>query len=140
LTLVSNQQYPLAIVVDDQWVYWTELGPNYSQGDCSMADGRVLRAHKTDGSNQVTLVDSQACPMNLVVNKNHLFWVNAGTVTNSNYNHDGTVQRIDIDGSNLKVIASGQNRPYGIAVSEEAVFWTNQGVYTGQGSVMKIAR
>jgi hypothetical protein len=139
-TLVSGQDYPLGIAVDETWVYWTEVGASYSFGDCGQADGRVLRARKSDGSDRTTLADSQACPLNLTVDGDSLFWTNAGTVTGSNYNYDGTVQRIGVGGTNLKMIASGQNRPYGIAVSDVAVFWTNQGVFTGQGSVMKIAR
>lgn len=139
-TLATGQNYPLGIALDDTWVYWTEVGANYSLGDCSQADGRIVRAKKADGSNLMTVADNQACPLNLVVQDGVVYWTNAGTVTGSNYNYDGTVQRANVDGTDPKLIATGQDRPYGVAVSDVAVFWTNQGVFAAQGSVMKIAK
>ena len=82
-TLVADQAYPLAVALDDEWVYWTEVGASYSFGDCSQADGRVLRARKADGSNLEILATNQACPMNLVVSNDMVFWTNAGTVIGS---------------------------------------------------------
>ncbi|HNS98197.1 MAG TPA: DUF5050 domain-containing protein [Polyangiaceae bacterium] len=139
-SLVAGQNYPLGIAVDDTWVYWTEVGASYSLGDCGQADGRIARAKKADGSSHTTLASNQACPLNLVVKDGLVYWVNAGTVTGSNYNYDGTIQQANTDGSDAKLVATGQDRPYGIAVGDNAIFWTNQGVYAGQGSVMKIAR
>ena len=139
-TLVTGQEYPLGVVVDDTWVYWTEVGASYSLGDCNEADGRIVRARKADGADRQTLADNQACPMNLVVADGSVYWTNAGTVTGSTYNFDGTIQQTKTDGTQSKQVASGQNRPYGIAVDANAVYWSNQGVFAGQGAIMKIAK
>ncbi len=142
-TVVSNEAYPLGIAVGIEWVYWTELGDSYSLGDCDQADGRIRRA-RLGGTDVETLADNQACPMNLTLYPAEVpevvFWTNAGTVTGSTYNYDGTVQSLHVEEDTSTLIASGQDRPYGITVTEEAVYWTNQGVFSGQGSVMKIAR
>ena len=139
-TLVTGQSYPLGILIDDTWVYWTEVGASYSLGDCSAADGRIVRARKSDGADRQTLADKQACPMNIALANGMVFWSNAGTVTGSTYNYDGTIQQMNSDGTGPKLVASGQDRPYGIAASTTAVYWTNQGVFAGQGAIMRIAR
>jgi hypothetical protein len=140
-TLVTGQNYPLGVALDDTWVYWTEVGAGYALDACSQANGRIVRAKKSDGSDLMTVADNQACPLNLVVQNGLVHWTNTGTVTGgASYNYDGTVQSAAVDGTNPKLIATGQDRPYGIAVSDVAVFWSNQGVFSSQGSIMKIAK
>jgi len=136
-TLVSGEDHPFAIAVDDQYVYWTDAG-SYAAGDCSAADGKVVRAKKQDGTGRQELATGQACPLALWVDGGELYWTNTGTVTSGSYNYDGAVMRWN--GSTVEAFESGQIRPYGITTNQSSVFWTEQGIFQSSGAVKKRAK
>jgi hypothetical protein len=80
--LANNQAVPYAIAVDQEHVYWTNVG-----------DGRVMRAPK-NGGEAVPLATGQSNPVAIVVDSEpgFVYWANAGTAAKSF--SDGSIMRV----------------------------------------------
>ena len=69
-----------------------------------------------DGSNRRVLLFVHSQPLQLVVNEEHLYWVD--TMKN-------TLERVKLDGSDRTVLTS-LRKPFGLAILDDSVFWSEQ--------------
>ncbi len=136
-TLAANEDHPIAIAVDTNFVYWLDAG-TYSLGDCSAANGKLVRATKADGSGRTEFATGQACPLALWLDLGGVYWTNTGTVAGTTYNYDGSVMYL-MTGGSPQVFEAGQVRPYGITTNSNSVFWSEQG-FGSSGAIKKRAK
>jgi hypothetical protein len=76
------------VAVDGEGLYWVEAGTPSVFGD-----GRV-KAAALDGTGVVTLAESQRDPRRVVLDADHVYWVNRGTQgISACTQHDGQIVR-----------------------------------------------
>jgi hypothetical protein len=121
-TIASSQNYPLAIAVDANNVYWTASGTTAN----SFADGAVMKAPAAGGA-PVTIAAAQAFPYGIAVDGTNVYWANSGSNGSA-----GTIMSAPIAGGAPVTIASGLTGPTYVAVDGTSVYWTTSG-----GAVMK---
>lgn len=136
--MAIDQVKPSSVVVDANFIYWVATG-SYAQAQCSAADGKVMKVAKTGGT-PITLVSGQACPTDLAVDGEHVYFVNQGTFLAQTYQYDGAVMRVPLSGGAAETVMVGQVVPYSIALEDKAVYWTSQGLGVNSGSVAKIVK
>jgi hypothetical protein len=88
--------------IDATSLYWSV--PATSSTPMS---GVVMKAG-LDGSNPVTLVSSQDCPMNITVDATSVYWTNNPGSCLHNFSSPFAVMKAGLDGSNPTTLASGQ--------------------------------
>ncbi len=120
--LVAGQQDPRGLALDDDHVYWTDVG-----------DDAVRRVSKEGGAVQ-DLATKQQGPRNVFVQGDHVYWTNSasGTVL-----EDGTVNRVLREGGALQILAADQVAPWGVYVDDEHVYWTS---YVDNGQVLRMPK
>jgi hypothetical protein len=116
-TLASDQTSPLAIALDDQYVYWSKNDINHT--------GSIMRIPLSGGS---PAVFAPAQVVNgIAVDATNLYWPDRSNLD------DGTiVKALRTDGS-METIATGQSGPGGIAIDATSVYWANF-----RGTVMRL--
>ncbi len=117
--LVDGQAHPFAVVVDDAFVYWTDVGNR-------LADGAVMKAAKAGGP-AVALASGQAAPYDLALLDGYLFWGNSGrTAPDASGNVAGAgIMKVSVSGGAPVAVVQGGS-PLRLAASHDGVFWTNQ--------------
>ncbi|HQP35567.1 MAG TPA: hypothetical protein PLI95_10315 [Polyangiaceae bacterium] len=98
--LATGQKKPLSVVVSASDVYWVSPG-TYEYGQCTAADGAVMKIAKTGGT-PVVLASGQACPVDLAVDGTHVYFTNEGTFASGVYQYDGAVMRVKVTGDSPK--------------------------------------
>jgi len=136
--LATGQKKPLSVVVSASDVYWVSPG-TYEYGQCTAADGAVMKIAKTGGT-PVVLASGQACPVDLAVDGTHVYFTNEGTFASGVYQYDGAVMRVKVTGGQPEAVLVGPVVPYGIAVDTSAVYWTAQGLGGNAGTVVKLVK
>lgn len=123
--LATGQAHPFAIVVDDGFVYWTNVGFRVS-------DGSVMKVPKTGGA-AVALATAQGAPFDLALFEGALYWNNAARAApDANGNVPGAgILKIPVTGGPPAVLVQGRS-PLRLAVTSDGIFWTNQ-----DGTVMR---
>jgi hypothetical protein len=106
-TLVSNQDYPWAIAVDNNNVYWTNYGNSGAVSGGMTTTGAVLQA-PIGGGTVVTLAQGLEDPYGIALDAQNVYFTTyAG----------GRVKKVPIGGGTVVVLAEGLNNPCYIAVS-----------------------
>ena len=117
-TLVPNQDFPWAIAVDANNIYWT----NYDNGTAvsgggSTTSGTVVQA-SLSGGNVTTLASGLEDPYGIAVDATNVYFTTYG---------GGRVKKVPIGGGAVVTLAQGLNGPCYIAVSGGNAYWTNFG-------------
>ncbi len=133
VTLASGQASPARIVVDDNYVYWTNEGTDTS----SYSDGAVKKVAKTGGSIQ-TLASGQMRAWGIAVDDSDVFFTNLG-YSDVAYNYPlGNVSKVSKTGGSVSLLASSQPAPWSVLIVEgiDKVFWCNGGTYHVSNNTM----
>jgi DNA-directed RNA polymerase subunit RPC12/RpoP len=159
--MVSGLIQPVALAVDGDAIYWTDLGD-------ARGHGTIKKATRSGGTK--TLLKGQPFPAGIAVDENNVYWVDSvegairrmpkrggpATVlasgefradalvlfdgrpcwTNVNSPHaaDGSIRCVSPDGAAPQVVASGFQEQTSIAVDTSDLYWTRK------GTVMRAAR
>ncbi|HEX4341145.1 MAG TPA: hypothetical protein VH062_34790 [Polyangiaceae bacterium] len=132
----SAQENPFGIVIDGDYVYWTDIGTSVD------GTGSVKRklVHAADAGAVDTLAASQNSPAGIIVAGGFVYWANEGTSLDY---ADGAILRAPLgagDAGAIQIIASNESRPNAIAVDGANVYWVSEGTRAGaylDGSVRK---
>jgi hypothetical protein len=108
--IATGQASPGKVVVDDDHVYWVNIGTG--------AKGSVMRLAKTGGDPQV-LASDQAFPRGLVVDDTSVYWT-AGV------NGAGSVMKASKTGGIAVALVTGLNSPGELAGDDDHLYWTNR--------------
>jgi hypothetical protein len=103
-SLVTNQSYPVDMVLDGSFMYWANRG-----------DGQVKRSSLT-GSSVSTLATGKGVLETITVDGDTIYFANGSEIW-----------RMGTDGSGLTLLANNQILPDEIAVDGEWVYWLNRG-------------
>lgn len=106
-TIVSGQQNPLYMVLDDDYIYW---------GNHGSFKGEVMRVRK-DGSDLSTLAVGPA-PFSLAIDKEAVYWSSLD---------DATIKRVPKQGGTVSILAQGSGAPQGLALDATHVYWAEYG-------------
>lgn len=114
-TLVTGENESFGIAVDDNHIYWTNVGSD-----------KIKRAN-LDGTGAIDLVYGQNHPYGVAVDASHLYWTNL---------QGQTIMRTDLDGTGLTTLVDGTGLllPASIAVDTNFIYW---GDIAGTGSIMR---
>jgi len=124
-TVVPNQDYPWAIAVDGNNVYWTNYDNDGAVGGGETSMGSVLQA-PVGGGSVTTLAMGLEDPYGIAVDSNNVYFTTyAG----------GRVKKVPIGGGTVVTLAQNLNNPCYIAVNGSSVYWTNY----GDGTLQSIA-
>ena len=132
-TLASGQESPNAIAVDDDYVYWLDMGHQTgsetvglgffpaAKVDVEAGTGSVVRVAKSGGQPE-TLASHQDWPSwRIVPDATGLYWLNS--VGPLSANATGAVMRLPPGGGEPITLAREQNHPWSLAVSQGALYW-----------------
>jgi hypothetical protein len=155
LQQVINQESPIGVTMDADFVYWTVIGG----GPKGVTTAGVYRARKSDLGEVTLLTRSDQLPSNIVpyaiaVDDTYVYYTTApdlndqdaqepchADVTGAVY---GTVRRVKKAGPALQtsdVLASKQACPLGLALDTGAIYWSNLGAgKTLAGSVWSMTK
>jgi DNA-binding beta-propeller fold protein YncE len=114
-TLATGLQAPVAVAVDNDFVYVANAG-----------DGSIVRLPKGKTEINTVTVSSQGLS-GLAVDSQWAFFTNSS---------EGTVQRVRITGGTAELVAMGQDHPTRVVIASGGAYWINRGVDPGAGSVM----
>jgi hypothetical protein len=73
-TVASTQNSPLAVAVDDEFVYWTTQGTS----NRNFNDGTIVKA-PVGGGPTVVLATAQVDPNSITVDATSVYWTNKGS-------------------------------------------------------------
>jgi len=107
IAFASGQDMPCCVAIDDDAVYWINLG---SQD----LPGTVQRMGKADAEPSV-LVDNLDYPFGLALDDTHVYWSDSAL---------GEVSRLAKAGGDPQTLADSQY-PWEIAVDADSVYWSN---------------
>ncbi|HEY6463795.1 MAG TPA: hypothetical protein VIY73_26680, partial [Polyangiaceae bacterium] len=114
--VATNQDYPWAIAVDDNNVYWTNYdNASAPENGGATSSGAVMKVPLTGGT-PVTLDQGLAGPWGIAIDATNVYYTNAG---------GGHVKSVPIAGGTVTTLASNQQTPVGIAVDGTNVYWAN---------------
>lgn len=117
VTLASGQTQPLALAVDNSYVYWTAVEPD-----------AVVKKIPKSGGPAVPLVSAHvSSPQGMSVDGTYAYWTDY---------MDGTVSRVALAGGVQTLLATGQGLPDFVVARGSAVYWTNAA--SKVGTVMKL--
>jgi Domain of unknown function (DUF5050) len=121
LPIVQALEFPVAIVVSGQRIYFTNDGDSDTTGYVTAAD--------LIGTNPTPIAANQSHPHGIAVDTNYVYWANGG---------DGSIERARADGSELERIYSDRPTPWDVAVDGKALYWVEAGTPNGftDGAVM----
>lgn len=126
--LATLQELPIAILVDDDFIYWLNRGAGETIGS-------VVRA-RLDGSNPVPLATEQRAPLGLAKVGDNLYWSNLGSGT------DGSIMtaRLTTQGAtNVRALASELDSPKHLAANATDVYFTTGSSGSGRlGTLVRI--
>jgi hypothetical protein len=127
VTLAASQNRPIALAMDDKFVYWAEAGTYLG------SDGAVKRVSRKGGAPTV-LAQTLATPQDLTLDaKGRLFWSNLGK-TGVN---DGSIGALDTTVANdaPSTIAQALAAPTGLTVSGTQLYY-GLSAGPGQGAIL----
>lgn len=81
-TLVTGVATPFGFAFDDTYIYWAALGTLDFQEEEILADGKIERARKSDGSGRQTLAQNLSAPADLLVEGDHVYYGETGLAKN----------------------------------------------------------
>jgi len=130
-SVTIEEEAPVSIATDATGanVYWTFRGS-------SLNEGGLKRAPASGDEPSKTLISMQQNPLAITVDGEHIYWVNAGSLSVSadgSVVRDGSILRVKIAGGDPELLADEQAVPYAIAIDTGHVYWTN----LGDGCVMR---
>ena len=140
--IVSMQQNPLAVTIDDAHIYWVNAGSLSVSDDGSVVqDGSIVKVeHDGDnpqlpGEEKKGIAGNQAVPYAIALHGEHVYWTNVG---------DGRVMRAPKQGGKAVPLATGQSNPIAVVVdgAGKFVYWANAGTATknfSDGSIMRVS-
>jgi hypothetical protein len=136
-TIALNQDWPYAIAVDDDNVYWTNYDSQYAPGGGSGTSGSVMKQPLTGGGTPIALATGLEGPTAIAIDATNVYFAQSV---------GGTIKSVPIasTGSGPVTVLATLQTPYGIAVQNGVVYWTNYGGTTGPNgnsyaSVMSIS-
>jgi hypothetical protein len=132
LLLASNQQAPAAIVVDENNVYWTNLGKLGASLFPATNSGSVVYV-PIGGGTVVTVAASQPIPIGLAVNGGNIYWTLYGLSV------PGQVVRAPISGGSPVPLVSGLDDPFSLTMTPTTLYWTNTPSSNGDGTILSFA-
>jgi hypothetical protein len=77
VAIESSASSPLGIAVDDENVYWTEIGDTFANGQVVSDAGSVRKAPKRGGA-VTTVADHQSFPSAIAVDGRAIYWATQG--------------------------------------------------------------
>lgn len=116
-TLVTGQNYPVALAVDASHLYWV----NYFGGN-------TVNEANLDGTGATTLVSGQNYAVGVAVDASHLYW--AFAIDPSGDPNSGTINEIPLAGGTATTLVTGQKDPDAVAVDGSRLYWANLGAGT----------
>jgi hypothetical protein len=129
--LISEGDYAVDVIVDDEFVYWVDRGSI----ECLVADGALRRRRKDRSEPTEELAGGLHHPHKLVADDTYVYWLDYGCAPN----RDGTVKRIAKSGGTPEVLASGQITPIDLDVDQQHVYWT-EGVTNYKGTLKRVVK
>jgi len=109
--VAESQQQPAALALDDDHVYWSNLGSGMSK------DGTIVKMPK-DGGPITVLAEGQQLPWQMALYGSQVFWTNMF--------EGAPIMAAPKDGSEpAHVIWSGDQSARGIAVDSTGVYWAD---------------
>lgn len=115
IVLVSGQANPVSLVVDSQWVYWSNCGTDMA----APTDGAIL-AYSKSQANIISLAPGRSCPNFLSADANALFWVERRWVSGQG---EFTVFRLPKKGGQPELLATYLAMNGSLALDETYVYW-----------------
>ncbi len=111
ILLAENLRFPLGLVIDDQAVYVM------ARSDVQNGYAQLTRIDRDSG--EQTILATGEKPTQLVGNKDHLFWADAG---------DGWIRRVDKNGANQVKLAYSASSVLTLAVNDDGTaVWATRG-------------
>ncbi len=121
-TVVPDQDYPWAITVDSNNIYWTNYDNDGAVSGGTTEMGTVLQS-SLNGGNVITLASTLEDPYGIAVDASNVYFTTyAG----------GRVKKVPIGGGSVTVLAENLNNPCYLAVIGGNLYWTNYGDGTVQ--------
>lgn len=117
-TVAPSEDRPWGLVVQGEWVYWTNAGVSFYPGPPTN-DGAIRRV-STKGGVAETVLGQLVAPDQIATDGTSLFWT-------SSVNGFGAVYRCLISKCIKEDVALAQDLPTGIAVHGGFVYWTTSG-------------
>jgi membrane-bound inhibitor of C-type lysozyme len=87
--LANNEPSASSVVVDDQYVFWTNTGT----AQLGYTDGSVHRADKADGTNSIAVAVGQPGADTIAIDATNVYWVDWNTNLSFTATKDGTLTR-----------------------------------------------
>ncbi|MBI5534983.1 MAG: hypothetical protein HY898_19805 [Deltaproteobacteria bacterium] len=103
-------------VVDETWLYWSEL-----------TKGRVL-GMPVEGGTPLVLAENQYQPGNLVLTSTYVYW--------TNWADQGAVRRVNRNGGPVEQLADGLTSPGSLRIGAAYAYW-RESPYYGLGKLMR---
>jgi hypothetical protein len=127
--LATGQDWPVAVAVDGNNVYWIAQGTAPDLG-------KVMRMPKTGGT-PVPIASDQPMPCGLAINPSFVFWM---THCDSNIPGTRSLMRTPKSGGSSSTLLSGVDGSSYLVADDNYVYWTFAGSNSPQkpGAVLKI--
>ena len=104
-----------------------------SSGSSGLDNGEVWSLPKSGGTPQ-QLATGIISPFELAADGTNVYWVSAGTPTNSAFKADGRVEKVSKSGTGRTALATGLNLPTSIATDGTNVYFGETGLSPDNGS------
>ena len=81
-TLVQGVATPFGFAFDDEYIYWAATGTLDFEEEEILADGKIERARKSDGSGRQTLAQNLSAPIDVLVEGDVVYYGETGLAKN----------------------------------------------------------
>ena len=110
-TLVTGQNYPVAMAVDSSHIYWADYFGGHTVSEANL-----------NGTGVTTLVSGANYAVGVAVDSSHVYWSYA--IDPSGQNNSGTINEVPLAGGNATTLLSEQN-PEQLAVDGSHIYFVN---------------